>query len=68
MNIFVEQKKMNENTEVPKDFVSTENFSPYITTVGLYDDYGRLLAVGKLGSPIQKRDDVDLNIVVRFDF
>lgn len=58
----------NENTEVPKEFVSNQYFSPYITTVGLYDDKGQLLAVGKLGSPIHKRDDVDLNIIVRFDF
>jgi hypothetical protein len=58
----------NENTEVPKDFVSNQYFAPYITTVGLYNDKGQLLAVGKLGSPIHKRDDVDLNIIVRFDF
>ena len=58
----------NENTEVPKAFVSNQYFAPYITTVGLYDDYGRLLAIGKLGSPIHKRDDVDLNLIVRFDF
>jgi hypothetical protein len=55
------------NSEVPKSFVANEQFSPYITTIGLYDKYGRLLAVGKLGTPIKKRDDVDLNIIVRFD-
>jgi hypothetical protein len=57
----------DENSEIPKDFVSNENFAPYITTVGLYDKYGRLLAIGKLGTPIHKRDDVDLNLIVRFD-
>ena len=57
----------DENSEVPKDFVSNENFAPYITTVGLYDKYGRLLAIGKLGTPIHKRDDVDLNLIVKFD-
>lgn len=54
-------------SEKPKGFVSSSYFSPYITTIGLYDDYGRLLAVGKLGTPIHKRDDVDLNLIVRFD-
>jgi hypothetical protein len=57
----------DENSEVPKDFVANEYFAPYITTVGLYDKYGRLLAIGKLGTPIHKRDDVDLNLIVRFD-
>ena len=55
------------NTEVPKDFVANDEFAPYITTVGLYSKNGELLAVGKLGTPIKKRDDVDLNIIVRFD-
>ena len=57
----------DENSEVPKDFVANENFAPYITTVGLYDKHGRLLAIGKLGTPIHKRDDVDLNLIVKFD-
>ena len=41
---------------------------PYITTVGLYDEQARLLAVGKLAQPIQKLDDVDMNFVVRWDY
>jgi hypothetical protein len=57
----------SEDSEVPKSFVANEEFSPYITTVGLFDKHGRLLAVGKLGTPIKKRDDIDLNIIVRFD-
>jgi hypothetical protein len=55
------------NSEIPKDMVSSNSFAPYITTVGLYNDAGQLLAVGKLGTPIQKRDNVDANIIVRFD-
>jgi hypothetical protein len=41
---------------------------PYITTVGLYNDKAQLLAVGKLAQPVQKRDDVDMNIIVRWDY
>lgn len=40
---------------------------PYATTIGLYNDKNELVAIGKLGQPIQMRDDVDLNFVVRFD-
>lgn len=57
----------NPNSEIPKDFVGNSHFSPYVTMVGLYTDSGELVAVGKLGTPIKKRDDVDLNLIVRFD-
>lgn len=41
---------------------------PYITTVGLYNEQAQLLAVGKLAEPLQKRDDIDMNIVLRWDY
>lgn len=40
---------------------------PYITTIGLYNDKAQLLAVAKLAQPIQKRDDVDMNFIIRYD-
>jgi hypothetical protein len=55
------------NSSVPKDIVTNPYFNPYVTTVGLYNDKGQLLAIGKLASAIQKRSNVDTNIVVRFD-
>ena len=42
-------------------------FRPYVTTVGLYDDELRLLAVAKLAKPLQKLNNVDTTFVVRFD-
>ena len=41
---------------------------PYVTTVGLYNEQLQLLAVGKLAEPLQKRDDIDMNIVIRWDY
>lgn len=61
------RKNNDLNSEFPKEFVAGASFSPYITTVGLYNQYGQLLAVGKLGTPIKKRDNVDLAIIVKFD-
>lgn len=55
------------NSEFPKTFVADPEFGPYITTIGMYNDKGQLLAIGKLGTPIKKRDDVDLTFVVKFD-
>jgi len=56
-----------DNNLTYNTFVSSSEFSPYITTIGLYNDYGQLLAIGKLGQAIKKRDDVDMNFVVRID-
>ncbi len=41
---------------------------PYITTIGLYNDKAQLVAVSKLAQPIQKRDDIDMNFVIRWDY
>jgi prophage antirepressor-like protein len=57
----------NPESEVPKAITSNSDFAPYITTVGLYTSFGELVAIGKLGTPIKKRDNVDLNLIVRFD-
>lgn len=49
-------------------FVTGSDFRPYITSIGLYNDTGDLLAIAKLGSPLKKRQDVDVTIDVRLDF
>ena len=50
-----------------KTFATSSAFAPYITTVGLYDNAGQLLAIGKLAQPIRKRPDVDMNFLIRVD-
>lgn len=57
----------SENNQLPKEFIYNDEFGPYITTIGLYNENAELLAIGKLGGPIKKRSNVDLNIIVRFD-
>jgi hypothetical protein len=56
-----------DDDQTYKSFVSSSDFSPYVTTVGLYDGAGQLLAVGKLAQPIRKLTDVDMNLLVRID-
>jgi hypothetical protein len=48
-------------------FATGSDFNPYITTIGLYDTNYNLVAVAKLGAPIPKRNDIDINFEVRFD-
>ena len=55
------------NTDrLKKDF--TSSLTPYITTIGLYNNDAQLLAIGKLAQPITKRSDVDMNFIVRWDY
>ena len=49
------------------DYVTSSFFSPYITTVGLYNDQKDLLVVGKLAKPIPISRFVDTTIMVNYD-
>jgi hypothetical protein len=49
------------------NFVTGSSFSPYITTVGLYNSNNELLAVGKLAQPVPTSRTVDMNIVINMD-
>ena len=49
------------------NFATGSNFKPYVTTVGLYNEAGELLVVGKFGQPIRMSDETDTTFVVRYD-
>ena len=49
------------------DFTTGSAFKPYVTTIGLHDEDGNLLVVGKLGQPIKASDETDTTFVIRFD-
>jgi hypothetical protein len=49
------------------DFVTGSFFSPYITTVGLYNDNNELLAVAKLSQPLPTSRTTDMSILVNLD-
>ena len=55
------------NSLTIKPYVSGSTFTPYITTIGLYNDNHDLVAVAKLATPLKKRKDVDVNVIIRFD-
>lgn len=44
-----------------------ENFQPYITSVGLYDDNNECLAIAKLTRPFQKPSDLPITFKVSID-
>jgi len=41
--------------------------TPYITTIGLYDDEYQLVAIGKLATPIKSLHDYPVNFLIRLD-
>jgi len=49
------------------DFVTGSDFSPYISTVGLYDNDYNLLAVGKLSQPLPISPTTDTTILINID-
>jgi len=57
----------NQNQYVFNSYATSSHFSPFVTGVGLYDDYHRLVAIGKLSTPIQLPNNTDTTIIIRFD-
>ena len=53
--------------EIYYDFVTGSTFTPYITSVGLYNENQQLVAVGKLSNPTPISQFTDTTIVVGFD-
>jgi hypothetical protein len=50
------------------DGLTGSYFSPYVTTVGLYDEGQNLIAVGKLSQPLPTSPTTDTTILVNLDF
>lgn len=49
------------------DFVTGSYFSPYVSTIGLYDDDQNLLAIGKLSQPLPISRTTDTTIFINID-
>jgi hypothetical protein len=47
--------------------ITGSEFTPYITTVGLYNDANELIAVGKVNRPVPKTQDTEMTIIVKID-
>jgi hypothetical protein len=57
----------NDATGSVYGFVTGSDFSPYITTVGLYDEQQNLLAIGKLAQPVPGSPTTDTTILINLD-
>ena len=50
-----------------KNFVD-DDFSPYVTTIGLYNDNNDLLAVVKLAQPTKISKTTDTTFIIKYDW
>jgi hypothetical protein len=49
------------------DFATGSEFTPFVTTVGLYNDNNDLLAIGKLSQPLPTSQTTDTTILINLD-
>ena len=65
-NISTRKIKSETHTHLA-NFATSSIWKPYVTTVGLYNEEGELLIVGKLGQPVRMSDETDTTFVIRYD-
>ena len=66
LNPTVRKRKAIDHGELA-NFATGSNFKPYVTTIGLYNDQGDLLVVGKTSQAVRMSDETDTTFVVKFD-
>ena len=57
-----EQIDISGSTDITGSFLT-----PFITTIGLYDDDCQLIAVAKLPQPMKSLPNIDINFIIRID-
>lgn len=59
------------NYGILKDFttgsISGSDFSPYVGSIGLYNDAGDLLAIGKMAAPMPLSSNTDMTFMIKYD-
>ncbi len=58
---------LNSGSATYEDFVTGSDFTPYVTTVGLYNNNQELLAVAKLAQPLPTSQTTDTTILINLD-
>tara|TARA_Y100000356_G_C11236626_1_gene278189 strand:+ start:314 stop:1276 length:963 start_codon:yes stop_codon:yes gene_type:complete len=53
---------------LPSYIPAESGWTPYLTTIGLYDDKERLIMVARLSQPIKRSTELPLTVKIRYDF
>ena len=51
-----------------KDFATGSYFSPYVSTIGLYNDSNQLLAIAKMAQPVPLSNNTDMTFIIKMDY
>ena len=62
-----QDKILTSGSNEYNDYVTGSDFSPYVTTVGLYNENQELIAVGKLAQPLPTSRTTDTTILINID-
>ena len=56
-----------ESSSLPSN-IKSKLWTPYFTTVGLYDEHKKLIMVGKVSQPIKRSKILPLTITMKYDY
>ena len=54
-------------TSINNNNYLNSEFTPYITSIGLYNDNAELLVIAKLSHPIKKLKNINMNFIIKFN-
>lgn len=66
-NLRGENKILESGSSTYNDFVTSSFYSPFVTTVGLYNNNQELIAVGKMSQPLPTSQTTDTTIFINID-
>ena len=66
-SVFVKAKSFDQKELISSISSSFNDFSPYITTIGLMNAEQEVLAVAKLKKPLKSNQDLPIKFVIRMD-
>lgn len=66
-NVNCKVKDLEYNKSYNPSSKHLEDYTPYITAVGLYNRAGELMAIAKMSRPIRKSDNIDMTFKVNID-
>ena len=67
INLTSADVEKDKNTQIYYDFITGSDFSPYVTTIGLYNRSNELVVVGKLPRPLPISLHTDTTYMINFD-
>lgn len=67
-NMTLNPTAMSDSSGSVANNVTGSEFTPYVTTVGLYNEANELLIVGKLARPFPMPANTDVTFIIKYDF